>query len=198
MRRGLACQLLGEPFDIVAAAPRVDDAVGVGLLPEKVLGIDGDALREVGRQRERLVECIGVQALRLALGRGHRLDAGADDVVEHVLGGQAPAAGLTVGAERQALWVLGIERLDDLRPQHARGAHLGDFHQDILADRPEERQARGEIIDFHAGRDAGPQVFETVGQRVAELEIGGGAGFLHVVAGDADAVEHRHVLTWCI
>ena len=89
---------------------------------------------------------------------------------------------------------LGSNCLDDLRPQHARGAHLGDLHEDVLADRPEERQPRGEVVDFQPGRDAGAQVFQAVGHRVAELEVGGGAGFLHVVARDADAVELRHVL----
>ena len=52
----------------------------------------------------------------------HRLDAGADDVVVHVLRRQAPAAGLAVGAQRQALGVLGIELLDDLGPEHPGGA----------------------------------------------------------------------------
>src|SRR3712207_7666811 len=39
--------------------------------------------------------------------------------------------------------------------------------------------------------DAGAQVLDAVGQRVAELEVGRRAGLLHVVAGDRDRVEAR-------
>ena len=43
-------------------------------------------------------------------------------------------------------------------------------------------------------RDAGAEVLHAVGQRVGELEVGGRPGLLHVVAGDRDRVEPRHVL----
>ena len=99
--------------------------------------------------------------------------------------------------KRQAFGVLRVEHLDDLRPQHAGGPHLGDLHHDVLADRPEEREARREVVDRHAGRDAGAQIFQPVRQSITKLQIGGRAGFLHVIAGDADAVECRHVFRWC-
>ena len=72
---------------------------------------------KVGRQRERLVERIGVQRLRMALRRRHRLDAG-DDVVEHVRAVR-PAAGLTWCAAA-ATDGFRLETLDELRPQQAR------------------------------------------------------------------------------
>ena len=164
------------------------------LLLEQELGVAGDPGAEVGRQRDRLVERVGVQALGMALGGGHRLDAGAADVVEHVLRGQAPAAGLAVGAQAEALGVLRLEVAHQPCPQGPRGAHLGDLHEEVHPDRPEEAQPRREVVDVEAGPDAGTEVLHAVGQRVGELEVGGRPGLLHVVAGDRDRVEPRHVL----
>ena len=109
VRLRLARQLVGQPLDVVAAAPGIDDAAGAGLLLEEELRVAGDARREVGRQRDRFVERVGVQRLRAAVRRRHRLDAGARDVVEDVLRRQAPAAGLAVRAQRQRLRVLRLE-----------------------------------------------------------------------------------------
>ena len=110
-------QVVGQLLDVGRAAPRVDDAGGAGLLLQHQLGVAGDAGGEVGRQRQRLVERVGVQRLGVPLGRRHRLDAGADDVVEHVLRGERPARGLAVGAQRQRLVALRVELLDQLGPQ---------------------------------------------------------------------------------
>ena len=52
---------------------------------------------------------------------------------------------------------------------------------------------RGEGVDGDAGLDPGPQVFEAVRQRVGQLQVGGRAGLLHVVARDGDRVELGHV-----
>ncbi len=99
-----------------------------------------------------------------------------------------------MGAQGQRLGVLGFELLDDLGPQHAGGAHLGDLHEVVHADGPEERQTRCEGVDRHACVDARTQVLQTVGQRVGQLDIGRGARLLHVVARDGDRVELGHVL----
>ena len=98
------------------------------------------------------------------------------------------------------LWVRSDERLGVLRleladqpgPQRAGGAHLGDLHEEVHADRPEERQPRRELVDVEPGVEAGPEVLDAVGQRVGELEVGGRPGLLDVVAGDRDRVEARH------
>ena len=185
---------VGEVLDVVGAGPRIDRAADAGLLLEVKLGVAGDAGREIGGQRDRLVERVGVERLRLAAGGGQRLEAGAGDVVERILRREAPARGLRVRAQRQRLGVLRVELRDHLRPEHAGGAQLGDLHEEVLADAPEEAQARGERIDVDAGLHAGAQVFEAVGQRVGQLEVGRGARLLHVVAGDRDAVELGHVL----
>ena len=76
MCRARGGEIVGQALDIEAAAPRIDDAGRAAfLLQEHELGVAGDARREIGRQRERLVERIGVQRLGVALRRRHRLDA---------------------------------------------------------------------------------------------------------------------------
>ena len=97
-------------------------------------------------------------------------------------------------AQGHRLVVLGIELLDDLGPQQPSGPHLGHFHEVVHADGPEERQPGGKGVDVHPGLDAGADVFQSVGQGVAQFQIGGRTGFLHVVTGDRDAVELRHFL----
>ena len=134
-----------------------------------------------------------MQRLRMALGRGHGLDAGADDVVVDILRRKAPAAGLAVGAQRQGLRILGRELvLHELRPENAAGPHLGDLHVVVHADGPEEGQARGKRVHVEAGSDGRAHVFDAVGERVAEFQVRRRAGFLHVIAGDRDRVEARH------
>ena len=130
----------------------------------------------------------------MSQGGAHGLDAGAGHVVEGILLGEAPAGGLAVGTQGQRLGILRVELLDDLGPQHAGGAHLGDLHEVVHAHAPEEGETRREVVDAHARLDAGAEVLETVGQGVGQLDVGGGAGLLHVVAGDGDGVELRHML----
>ncbi len=194
MRLSLAHQLVGQPLDVVAAAPRIGDAAGAALLLDEQLRVAGDARGEIRRQCDRLVQRIGVQRLRAAVRRRQRLDAGARHVVEDVLRGKAPAAGLAMRAQRQRLGILGRELiLDQLRPQQARGPHLGDLHEEVHADRPEERQPRRERVDVEAGRHARAHVLDAVGQRVGEFQVRRRAGLLHVIAGDGDGVELRHL-----
>ena len=159
------------------------------------LGVAGDARGEIGGQRQRLVERVGVQRLGMALRRRHGLDAGAHHIVEHVLRGEAPAARLAMGAERERARILRLELLGhQLGPEQPAGAHLGDLHEEVHADRPEEGEPRRERVDVHAGFDAGAHIFNAVGKRIAELEVRGRACLLHVVAGDRDRVELRHLL----
>ena len=141
VRPGLAGQLVGEPLDVGAAAPRVDGARGARLLLQQQLGVAGDAGGEVGRQRERLVERVRVQRLGVALGRGHRLQAGAHDVVEDVLRGQRPPRGLRMCPQRKGFRVLRAEAVDQLGPQQPGRAHLRDLHEDVHADAPRRTTA---------------------------------------------------------
>ena len=115
-----------------------------------------------------------------------------DDIVEHVLRGQRPARGLAMRAQRQRARILRLERLHQLGPDHARGAQLGDLHEIVHADRPEERHARRELIDGEPGLHAGAHIFDAVGERIGELEVLRRAGFLHVIAGNRNRIELRH------
>ena len=185
---------MGKLFDIVGAGPGIDDAGDFGLLLEVELRVARDAGGEISRQRDGLVQRIRMQRLGVAQDGGHGLNARADHIVVRVLRGQTPAGGLAMRAQRQGFHVFGSKLLDQLGPEHARGAHLGDFHEVVHANRPEEGNARRKVIDREAGLDAGAQVFDPVGERIGQLNVGGGPGFLHVVAAYADAVELRHLL----
>ena len=194
MAPGLGREIVGQPLDIIRAAPGIDDAVGAALLLQEQLRVARDPRREIGRQRQRLVERVGVQRLGMALRRRHRLDGGAHHVVEDVLRGQRPARGLAMRAQAQRARVFRIELRQQLRPQQPRGAHLRHFHEEIHADRPEERQPRREAVDVETGGKAGAEIFDAVGQRIGELEVLRRAGFLHVIAGNRDRIVFRHFL----
>ena len=119
--------VLRQLFHHVAASPRVDHAGDVGFFLDDELGVARNARAELGGQRDGLVKAVGVQALRAAKHRRHGLDGGAHHVVVGVLFGQAPAAGLAVGAQHQAFGRFGARGLHDAAPQQARGAHLGNL-----------------------------------------------------------------------
>ena len=91
MAERLGREVVGEFFHEGRAAPGVDQPGRAGFALEDELGVAGDPRRMVGRQRQRLVEGVGVQRLRVALRRGHRLDHRAHDVVVGVLRRQRPA-----------------------------------------------------------------------------------------------------------
>ena len=193
VRPGAAGEVVGQLLDVGRPAPRVDDPRRAGLLLQQQLGVAGDPGGEVGRQGQRLVEGVGVQRLGVPLGGGHRLEAGADDVVVDVLRGQRPARRLRVGAQRQRLRVLRAGLLHQLGPEQPPRTELGDLHEEVHADRPEERQPRREGVDVHARRLARPQVLDAVGEGVGQLQVGRRPGLLDVVAGDRDRVEPRHL-----
>ena len=186
-------QLMGQPLHVVGAAPGVDRPRGARLLLQHQLGVAGDPGGEVGGQRQRLVQRVGVQRLGVTLGRGHRLDAGAGDVVEGVLGGQRPARGLRMCAQRKRFGALRVELGDQFAPQQPAGPQFGDFHEEVHPDAPEEGQPGRELVDVQLGVQARLDVVDAVGQRVRQLQIRCGTGFLDVVAGDRDGVELRHL-----
>ena len=190
----LAGDFVGELLYIVGTGPRVDFAANLRFVLDINLGVAGYTRTEVGRQGNSLVEGIGVERLGVAENGCHGFHAGAAHVVERVLFGERPSGGLRVGAEHHRLRVLGAEALGDLGPQHTGGAHLGNLHEVVHTDGPEEGKARGEGIDVDAGVDTRAEVVHAVGQRIGQLNVGGGTGFLHVVTGDGDAVELRHLL----
>ena len=92
----------------------------------------------------------------------------------------------------------GSNCVDQLRPQQPGGAQLGDLHEEVHADAPRRSDSRG--ANASTSRPAampGAEVLDAVGQGVGQLEVGGRAGLLHVVAGDRDGVEPRHLRARC-
>ena len=81
-----------------------------------------------------------------------------------------------------------------LRPQQACGAQFCHLHEKIHAHRPEKRKPGRKYVDIHAGADAGFNIFQTICQRVGQFQISRRASLLHMVAGDRNRVEFRHVL----
>ncbi len=96
-------------------------------------------------------------------------------------------------AQREARRVLGLELAHQPRPQQPGGAQFRDLHEEIHADAEKERQPRREFVDRQAARQRGAHVFEPIGQSKCQLLNRGRAGFLHVIAGDRDRIEFRHV-----
>ena len=192
---GALGEVVGELLDVVGAGPRVDDLRGAATPAAAAAGCCGRCARR-SRSGSAIAsssalvcsDCVWpwVAAIASMQVRPH--------VVEDVLRGQRPAGGLAVRAQRQRLGVLRVEVVDQPRPQRAGRAHLGDLHEEVHADRPEERQPRRELVDRQARVEAGADVLDAVGERVRQLEVGRRPGLLDVVAGDRDRVEARHLL----
>ena len=96
--------------------------------------------------------------------------------------------------QSQRFRVLRIELFHNLRPKHTCSTHLGNFHEVVCTDSPEERQARSKSININTRSCSGTEVFQTVGQRISQLDVRRSSRFLHVVTGDRDRVELRHLL----
>ena len=97
-----------------------------------------------------------------------------------------------MGAQHQRTRLLRLKLGHDARPEKARGAQLGRFHEEIHADGEEEGEPPGKLIDIQALCERCAHIFAAIGQREGKLLRERRAGFLHVVAGDRDGVEARH------
>ena len=97
-----------------------------------------------------------------------------------------------MSTQRLGLRVFGIELSHQFAPQQTSCAHLGDFHEGVHGDAPEEGKTRCEFIYVKAHVHAGTDVFDTVGEGVGKLQVCGSSSFLDVVTGDGDGVEARH------
>ena len=87
-RLRLVDQFLRQRFDIIGAAQGIDHIGHPRFLLQDDLRVARDPRRKIGRQRNRLVERIGMEALRPAEHRRHRLDRRADDIIIGVLLGE--------------------------------------------------------------------------------------------------------------
>ena len=188
-------QLGGQGLDQVAAAHRVRDARHVGLVSDDLLGPHREGGRHFRGQPERLVERVGVQTLRPAEHRAHRLQGHPHDVVVRLLGGEGAAAGL--GMEAQSLRPRvgdAVALLQQPGPQGAGGPELGDLLEEIGENREEEGEARGKRPDLEAGRPSGLHVGDGVRHGEAELLDRRGPRFAQVIAGNGDGVPVRQPL----
>ena len=123
------------------------------------------------------------------------LNRGAHDIVVRVVFGEGSAGCLAVCPESGRARVLGLEFLrHQFRPQIARRAQLRDLHEKVHAEAEEERETGREGVDIETFRDRGAHILDPVGQCVGQFLDAGGAGFLHVIAGNRDRIEARHLL----
>src|SRR6185503_19918659 len=94
VRVRLGLELVREALDVVRAAEWVYRRDGARLVRDHLLRPQGNAGRVLGRERERLVEGVRVQALRAAENGRERLERSADDVHLGLLGGKGDAGRL--------------------------------------------------------------------------------------------------------
>ena len=85
---------MGQALNVITTSPWVDGATGTAFLLQEQLGITSNTCREVGWQGQGFIQGIGVQALGVTLGRGHRLNTGTGHIIKHILCSQAPTGGL--------------------------------------------------------------------------------------------------------
>ena len=111
-----------------------------------------DPDRLLGRQRERFVPRVRVQALGPAQDRGERLERDAHDVVVHLLRRQRRAGRLGVEPEHHRFRLLRAEPfLHDARPEPARGPVLRHLFEKIVVRVEEERELAREGVHIQAG-----------------------------------------------
>ena len=147
-------ELVRQRLDEEGAAERVGRVRRAALVREHLLRAERDPGRVLGRERERLVEAVRVQALRAAADRRERLDRDPHDVVLGLLRGQGRTAGLGVEAERERLRVRGAEAVaHQRRPQPPRGAELRHLLEEVVVRVEEEGEARAELVRREAGFD---------------------------------------------
>ena len=96
-------------------------------------------------------------------------------------------------AQHLRFGVLRPQPFHDIVPQMACGAHLGDLHEEVHADAPEEGQARREGIDVEASFHRALGVFLAVGDGEGQFLHRSRPRLVHMIARDRNAVEFRHV-----
>ena len=184
-----ARQVGGQPLDIVAAAPGVDDPGQAALRLEEQLGVAAiRAEKSVGSARASSSELVCRHWVWPAMA------AMASTAVRATLLNTSCAA-----SDQPEVWVwarrdsdcgsFGSNSLHQLGPEQARGALLGDLHEGVHAERSRRTTGAARTRRRQAGGDAGADVLDAVGQGVGQLQVQRRPGFLHVVAADRDRVE---------
>ena len=191
----LGLEVVGQALDVVRTGERVDRVGCAGLVGEDLLGPKRRPDRLLGREAERFVLPVGVEALGAPEYRGERLVGDADDVVFDLLGRQRRARGLGVELQLLGGRLLGVEAfLHQLVPHPAGGPELRDLLQDVVMGVEEERELRREVVDVEAGLDRGLDVLEPVAERERELLGGRRPRLADVVPRNGDRIEVRDLL----
>ena len=191
----LALVLRGQMLDEVRAAERIDHLRHPRFVGDDLLRTQRDLHRFLGRDRERLVHAVRVQALRASQHRRQRLQPRTNHVDRVLRLGQRCCRRLGVKAQPHRLGVFRAEALlHHLRIHAAHGAELGDLLEKVgLADE-EEREPRREHVDVHAGLLHLFHISDQVADRKRDLVERRAARFRNVVARDVNRVVALHVL----
>src|SRR6185312_10565551 len=188
-------ELVGQSLDVVRAAQRIGNVWNTGLVREHLLRAKRNLHRLLRGQRQRLVHRVGVQRLRAAEHRGHRLIRDAHDVVHRLLRGERHTGCLRVESHDQRARILRAEALLEMpRPDASRGTQLRDLLEEIIMDVPEERQTGRKVVHVQSARKTTLDVRETVRERERKLLRSSGTGFPDVIARDRDRIPERNVL----
>ena len=97
-----------------------------------------------------------------------------------------------MGAQRQRPSVLRFKLAHQLRPEQPSRPQLGDLHEVVHADAPEEAQPRGESVYAEPSFQPAAHIFHAVGEGVGEFQICCCPRLLDVIAGDGNGVELWH------
>ena len=192
---GAALHVERQPLDEVRAAERIDDAGDAALVGDHLLRPQRQRRRLLGRQRQRLVERVGVQRVGAAEHRRQRLQGGADDVVVRLLRRQRDAGGLGVEAQLPGALVSRLKRSRITSAQSLRAArNLAISSKKSLCEL-KKNEMRGAKSSTSSPRvDAVLHVLDAVAQRERQLLQRRRAGFADVIAADRDRVPARHFL----
>ena len=182
MLPSLVNQFVGQSLHIVRTSPWVNLLADLSLVLDVDLSVTSDTGREVGRQSDSLVEGVGVQTLGVAQYCSHSLDTGTTYVVEGILLGERPTRGLRVCTQRQRLRILSAKALNNLSPQQTTSTHLGNLHEVVHTDSPEEAESWSESIHIDTSIHTSTQVVHTIGQGVSQLDVSRCTSLLHVIA----------------
>ncbi len=149
------------------------------LVLEQQLDVAGDALGELRRSFERPVERRDLQRVHPADGSRHGLGRTAQHVDIGVVDRLVPARSLSVDHHLASAVLFRIITLDDVGPQHACGAQLGDFEEVVGRNAEREAQLACGLVDRQPGihqthevvvpgRESESQLLDDGGTRVAE------------------------------
>ncbi len=189
-----ASSVVRELLEVVRAAERVDRVHDPGLVRDHLLRAQREPHRVLGRERERLVERVRVQALGSPEHGRERLECRTHDVHLGLLRGQRDPCRLRVEAHEQRALATRAEAVAELaRPDPAGGAVLGDLLEEVEMRVEEEGEPGREIVDREAALYCCLDVGEAVGERERELLGRIRACLADVVPRDRDRMEERHL-----